>query len=140
MFCEKRISFEVDDFFCYSRGCVICEYLFGYDRKEYFEIPWANLRAMVEPAMAERSVVEHREYFTKGRLLTSPAVSLTDSRVLTKDGEHVRYDYLVITTGHGSPSPRTRAEKINYYKGGQFSSIFFNNNYFLYVFLVVLYP
>lgn len=76
--------------------------------------------------MAKRSVVDHIEYFTKGRIVTSPAVSITDSRVLTKHGEHVRYDYLVITTGHGYPSPRTRSEKISYYQEGQlllFSSL-----------------
>lgn len=87
------------------------------DEKEYFEIPWANLRAMVEPPMAERSVINHRDYFTKGRFVTSPAVNITESEVLTRDGEHIPYDYLVIAAGHGYPSPRTKSEKINYYQG-----------------------
>ncbi|CAM8967989.1 unnamed protein product [Rhodiola kirilowii] len=87
------------------------------DEKEYFEISWASLRAMVEPTMAERSVINHQDYFTKGRLVTSPAVNITESEVLTADGEHVPYDYLVIATGHGYPSPKTKSEKISYYEG-----------------------
>uniref|UniRef100_A0A7N0TLU3 FAD/NAD(P)-binding domain-containing protein n=1 Tax=Kalanchoe fedtschenkoi TaxID=63787 RepID=A0A7N0TLU3_KALFE len=87
------------------------------DEKEFFEIPWSNLRAMVEPKMAERSVINHQDYFTKGRLVTSPAVNIMESDVLTADGENIPYDYLVITTGHGYPSPRTKLEKISYYQG-----------------------
>ncbi|OWM64800.1 hypothetical protein CDL15_Pgr028517 [Punica granatum] len=36
------------------------------DLKEYFEMARASLRAMVEPSVAERSVIEHADYFVNG--------------------------------------------------------------------------
>ncbi|KAF7823199.1 apoptosis-inducing factor-like protein A-like [Senna tora] len=86
------------------------------DPKEYFEIPWACLRAMVEPAVAERIVVNHRDYFKKGDLVTSSAVTITETEVFTEDGTQVPYDYLVIATGHTEPVPKTRDERINQFK------------------------
>ncbi|RVW70604.1 Apoptosis-inducing factor 2 [Vitis vinifera] len=35
--------------------------IFLVDPKEYFEIPWASLRAMVEPSFAERTVINHSD-------------------------------------------------------------------------------
>ncbi|WJX49995.1 hypothetical protein P8452_36362 [Trifolium repens] len=87
------------------------------DPKEYFEIPWASLRAMVEPSFAERTVINHREYFTKGDLIVSTAINITESEVFTADGRHIAYDYLVIATGHTDPIPKTRTERLDQYKG-----------------------
>lgn len=87
------------------------------DEKEYFEIPWANLRSMVEPSFAERVVINHRDYFTNGRLVTSAAVDITERDVLTANGERIEYDYLVIATGHSYSFPKTRTEKISQYEG-----------------------
>lgn len=87
-------------------------------RKEYFEIPWAALRAMVEPSVAERIVINHRDYFKKGNLVTSSAVSITESEVFTEDDTQISYDYLVIATGHKDPVPKSRTERINQYKEG----------------------
>ncbi|KAK6929038.1 FAD/NAD(P)-binding domain [Dillenia turbinata] len=67
------------------------------DPKEYFEIPWANLRAMVDPSFAERSVINHSEYITNARVITSTAINIIDREVLTEDGQQISYDYLVIT-------------------------------------------
>lgn len=88
-------------------------------RKEYFEIPWASLRAMVEPSFAERTVINHREYFTKGDLIISSAINISESEVFTADGRKISYDYLVIATGHTEPIPKTRTERIDQYKGGK---------------------
>ncbi|PSS03118.1 Apoptosis-inducing factor B like [Actinidia chinensis var. chinensis] len=82
------------------------------DPKEYFEIPWASLRAMVEPSFAQRSVIHHRDYLTNGRIITSSAISVTDTEVLTAEGRLVAYDYLVIATGHAYPVPKTRLERL----------------------------
>ncbi|XP_057464585.1 uncharacterized protein LOC130754390 [Actinidia eriantha] len=82
------------------------------DPKEYFEIPWASLRAMVEPSFAQRSVIHHRDYLTNGRVITSSAISVTDTEVLTAEGRLVAYDYLVIATGHAYPVPKTRLERL----------------------------
>ncbi|XP_028808346.1 apoptosis-inducing factor homolog A-like [Neltuma alba] len=87
------------------------------DPKEYFEIPWASLRGMVEESFAERIVINHRDYFTKGSLVISSAVNFTETQVITSDGRHIAYDYLVIATGHTQPAlPVTRAQRLNQYK------------------------
>lgn len=89
------------------------------NRKEYFEIPWANLRSMVEPSFAERSVIRHRDYLTNGHLITSTAIKVTNTEVLTADGRLVGYDYLVIATGHANRVPRTRSERLEQYEAGK---------------------
>lgn len=88
-------------------------------RKEYFEIPWASLRGLVEPTFAERIVINHREYFKKGNLVVSSAVNITETAVVTEDGQQIAYDYLVIATGHTEPIPKTRSERLDQYKGGK---------------------
>ncbi|XP_078434045.1 uncharacterized protein LOC144705312 [Wolffia australiana] len=82
------------------------------DPKEYFEIPWANLRAMVEPSFAERSLFNHSEYLSNVRLVTSSAIDVTSSEVLLKNGRQIPYDYLVIATGRSSTPPRTKEERL----------------------------
>lgn len=86
------------------------------DAKEYFEIPWASLRAMVEPSFAKRSVFNHREYLTNGRIVTSSAVNITETEVSTADGQQIPYDFLVIATGHSHRGPQSRTERLNQYK------------------------
>ncbi|XP_061343314.1 uncharacterized protein LOC133289376 [Gastrolobium bilobum] len=87
------------------------------DPKEYYEIPWACLRGLVEPSFAERTVINHREYFTKGDLVISSAINISETEVLTADGRQIAYDYLVIATGHTEPIPKTRSERLDQYKG-----------------------
>ncbi|XP_027347235.1 apoptosis-inducing factor homolog A-like isoform X2 [Abrus precatorius] len=86
------------------------------DPKEYFEISWASLRAMVEPSFAERSVINHRDYLTNGNIVVSSAVNVTETEVLTADGHRIEYDYLVIATGHADHVPKTRSERLNQFK------------------------
>ncbi|XP_054814516.1 uncharacterized protein LOC129315035 [Prosopis cineraria] len=86
------------------------------DPKEYFEIPWAALRALVDPSFPERIVINHRDYFKKGNLVTSGAVNITETEVLTEDGSQIHYDFLVIATGHKEPLPKTRTERLDNYK------------------------
>ncbi|CAN7005884.1 hypothetical protein IGI04_009638 [Brassica rapa subsp. trilocularis] len=86
------------------------------DPKECFEITWASLRSMVEPSFAERTLVNHKNYFKNGRVVTSPAVNITESDVVTADGAVVGYDYLVIATGHNDLFPKTRQEKLSQYQ------------------------
>ncbi|RZC84146.1 hypothetical protein C5167_046934 [Papaver somniferum] len=86
------------------------------DPKEYFEITWASMRAKVEPSVSERMVVKHKDYFTNGRLAMSSAVGVTETHVLTADGESIPYDYLVIATGHNDNVPKTRSERIEQYQ------------------------
>ncbi|KAJ9177880.1 hypothetical protein P3X46_009811 [Hevea brasiliensis] len=86
------------------------------DPKEYFEITWASLRAMVEPIFGERSVINHRDYFTNGRIFTSNAIDITDTNVLTAEGFIIPYDYLVIATGHADSVPETRTARLAQYQ------------------------
>ncbi|KAK4286312.1 hypothetical protein QN277_002883 [Acacia crassicarpa] len=86
------------------------------DSKEYFEIPWATLRAMVEQSFAERIVVNHRDYFKKGNLVTSSAVNITETEVFIEDSSQIPYDFLVIATGHKEPVSKTRTERVDHYK------------------------
>jgi len=73
---------------------------------------------MVEPSFAERSVINHKKYLQNGRVVTSPAVNITDTDVLTADGLVFGYDYLVIATGHNDVLPKTRQEKLSQYQTG----------------------
>ncbi|CAN8255120.1 unnamed protein product, partial [Cochlearia groenlandica] len=86
------------------------------DPKEYFEITWASLRSMVEPSFAERSVINHNKYLPNGRIVTSPAVNITDTHVITTDGLVIAYDYLVIACGHNDLLPKARLEKLSQYQ------------------------
>lgn len=92
-------------------------------RKEYFEIPWANLRSMVEPSFAERTLINHRDYLTNADIVTSDAVNITETEVLTADGRRIGYDYLVIATGHADSVPKSRNERLNQFKEGEFELI-----------------
>ncbi|XVF69252.1 hypothetical protein PTKIN_Ptkin11bG0066100 [Pterospermum kingtungense] len=86
------------------------------DPKEYLEITWASLRNMVEPSFAERSVINHREYLTNGRMVTSSAINITNTEVLTAEGQNIGYDYLVLATGHRDPVPTTKTDRLNQYQ------------------------
>ncbi|PSS04994.1 Apoptosis-inducing factor like [Actinidia chinensis var. chinensis] len=85
------------------------------DSKEYFEVPWASLRSLVEPSFAERSVINHTEYLQNARLVISPAINVTESEVLTAQGDPIAYDYLVIATGHVDTGALARSEKLSLY-------------------------
>ncbi|KAL9263707.1 Apoptosis-inducing factor homolog A-like protein [Drosera capensis] len=86
------------------------------DTKEYFEIPWASLRAMVEPPIAKRSVIKHKDYLGNVRLITSKAVNISHAEVTLEDGQQVPYDFLVIATGHDAPFPKTKPERLHEYE------------------------
>ncbi|KAJ7531498.1 hypothetical protein O6H91_14G046200 [Diphasiastrum complanatum] len=86
------------------------------DPKEYFEVPFAMLRSIVEPEFAERSLILHTEYLKKARLVVSSAKSATDTEVVTTDGEKLPYDYLVIATGSTYQGPSKRSERLQYFQ------------------------
>uniref|UniRef100_A0A5B7BY69 FAD/NAD(P)-binding domain-containing protein n=1 Tax=Davidia involucrata TaxID=16924 RepID=A0A5B7BY69_DAVIN len=86
------------------------------DSKEYFEIPWASLRSMVEPSFAEKSVINHYDYLPKAQIVMSAAINITGNEVLTAQGLVIAYDYLVIATGHINTDALTRSEKLSQYQ------------------------
>ncbi|XP_019151144.1 PREDICTED: apoptosis-inducing factor 2-like [Ipomoea nil] len=90
--------------------------VFLIDSKEYFEIPWASLRSIVEPAFAKRSLINHYEYLPKANIIVSSAVDIKSSQVLTAQARLIGYDYLVIATGHTYNNPCTKQDKICHYQ------------------------
>lgn len=86
------------------------------DQKEYFEITWANLRAVVEPSFAVRSVINHSDYLSNVEIVVSTAVSITDTEVVTAEGQTFVYDYVVVVTGHMESVPKSRTERLSQYE------------------------
>ncbi|KAI3995304.1 hypothetical protein MKX01_032106 [Papaver californicum] len=104
-------------------GLVVKSLQFHAPLKEYFEITYANLRAKVEPSFAERSVVKHIDYFTKGRIVIAYVTGVIDTEVLTSDSEHSPYDYLVIVTGANENTyPISRSKRLNNIKNVHLNS------------------
>lgn len=88
-------------------------------RKEYFEITWASLRAVVEPSFAVRSVINHSDYLSNVEIVVSTAVSITDTEVVTAGGQTFVYDYVVVATGHVESVPKSRTERLSQYEKGK---------------------
>ncbi|KAH9303070.1 hypothetical protein KI387_014653 [Taxus chinensis] len=86
------------------------------DPKDYFEIPWAKLRSMVEPSFGERSVFLHSEYLKTAKLITSAVTKATDESVVTASGERVKYDYLVLATGTAYDGPASKSARIKHFQ------------------------
>nr|ULF48234.1 putative AIF [Gastrodia elata] len=86
------------------------------DPKEYFEIPWAQLRSMVEPSFAERTLIKHSDYLTDATIITSHATKITNHEVQTADGRSVSYDYLVVATGHPGSASTTRKDRLRQFQ------------------------
>ncbi|XP_073002389.1 uncharacterized protein [Typha latifolia] len=86
------------------------------DPKEYYEISWADLRSMVEPSFAERTLIKHSQYLVNGTVITSPAINVTEREVLIDEGRTVPYDYLVIATGHADSVPLSKNDRINQFQ------------------------
>ena len=78
------------------------------------------MRSLVEPSFAERSVINHTEYLQNARLVISPAINVTESEVLTAQGDPIAYDYLVIATGHVDAGALARSEKLSLYHAGKY--------------------
>ncbi|KAJ0789261.1 putative NADH:ubiquinone reductase (non-electrogenic) [Helianthus annuus] len=71
------------------------------DSKEYLEITWANLRSMVEPSFAKRTLINHHEYLPGASIITSDAIEIDEQhQVSTTSDRQIAFDYLVIATGH----------------------------------------
>ncbi|CAM6024801.1 unnamed protein product [Sphagnum balticum] len=85
------------------------------DRKDYFEVPYAALRCLVEPAFSERSLMTHSSYLKKAKVVISTAKITSSTQIITDDGEIVPYDFLVICTGSSYTGPKTRPERIQEY-------------------------
>ena len=79
-------------------------------------MPYAQLRSIVEPKFAQRSVVKHSEYLKAARHVQSAAESVSGSEVITSSGNRVPYDFLVIATGTTFSGPTTKSERIKMFE------------------------
>ncbi|CAL9778888.1 unnamed protein product [Musa acuminata subsp. burmannicoides] len=86
------------------------------DSKEYFEMPWTELRSMVEPSFSGRTLIKHTDYLSNARIITSSAVGITEDQVLTADGDSITFDYLVIATGHAYSTPKSRDRRLEQFE------------------------
>lgn len=80
------------------------------------EIPYATLRSIVEPSFAKKSVISHTDYLPKGRIVVSKAVNITETEVVTEQGDQIKYDYLAISTGHIHSGGLSRSDKLRHYE------------------------
>ncbi|KAJ3693442.1 hypothetical protein LUZ60_008922 [Juncus effusus] len=87
------------------------------DPKDYFDIPWTDLRSTVEPTFAEKALIKHTEYLTNGTIVNSRAINITSTEVLAEEGRAVPYDFLVIATGHEGPDPSSKTDRLAQFKG-----------------------
>eukprot|EP00246_Nothoceros_aenigmaticus_P008818 TRINITY_DN2390_c0_g1_i1.p1 TRINITY_DN2390_c0_g1~~TRINITY_DN2390_c0_g1_i1.p1 ORF type:complete len:354 (-),score=66.34 TRINITY_DN2390_c0_g1_i1:317-1378(-) len=83
------------------------------DPKDYFEVPYAGLRVIVEPEFAEKSTFLHSEYLKTATHVLGSASSVSDEHVVTSDGRSIPYDFLVISSGSAFTGPATRSERLN---------------------------
>ncbi|XP_074310786.1 uncharacterized protein LOC141646747 [Silene latifolia] len=86
------------------------------DPKDYLELTWASLRSMVDPSFAERSLINYTDFLPKVKLVTSLAKNITQTEVITANGDRIPYDYLVIATGHIHSDPVTRTDSLLNYQ------------------------
>lgn len=75
------------------------------DPKEYFEVPYAQLRAMVDGGSFSSSTrALYTTLLPKVTHINKKAVGLEDKKVLLEGGQSLSYDYLVIATGSSFPT------------------------------------
>lgn len=79
-------------------------------------MPFAQLRCIVEPKFAERTLIKHSDYLKTARHVQSAAESVSGSEVITASGDRVPFDFLVITTGTTFNGPSTRAERLKMFE------------------------
>ncbi len=68
------------------------------DPKDYFEVPMAAPRMLVEPSRSAQAIIPLGDFLPGVRHLRSRALSVQPDRVTTSEGD-VSFDYLVLATG-----------------------------------------
>lgn len=75
------------------------------DPKEYFEVPYAQLRAMVDGGSFSSSTrALYTTLLPKVTHINKKAIGLEDKKVLLEGGESLSFDYLVVATGSSFPT------------------------------------
>ncbi len=84
------------------------------DTKDYFEYTPSILRIPLKTNVLKHIRVKHASYLKKGKIITTPATTITKTHVITKDLE-LPYDYLVLASGakYAMPKPEVDAIRIH---------------------------
>ncbi|KAH7284588.1 hypothetical protein KP509_34G061300 [Ceratopteris richardii] len=82
------------------------------DPKDHLEIPYGQLRSIVQTDFADRTLVLHSDYLKKARHILGFAEKASITEVVTSTGELLPYDFLVIATGSTHKGPSTKVERI----------------------------
>lgn len=70
------------------------------DPKEFFEVPYAAVRAVVDPSVANKSLFPYADIPGGiGKHIRASAIEVKGGAVVLDNGEAVQFDYLVISTG-----------------------------------------
>ena len=83
--------------------------------KEYHEIRWATLRAMVDPKVADRIIIPHLEYLRSSKVIAGVVKSCTENEVATADGNVYQFDYLIIATDTKPEPPIPFQDRVWYF-------------------------
>jgi apoptosis-inducing factor 2 len=108
-------------------GCKIAQLLLAepsfrvtlIDPTDFFEMTWVNLRGMVNPEWAQRSIVPYATFLPGIQHIKDEATSLEAKRLVTKSGQSVDFDFCVIAVGSSyagflkaAPSTSTSAQRL----------------------------
>ncbi|DBB05607.1 TPA: hypothetical protein ACH3X1_012380, partial [Trebouxia sp. C0004] len=69
------------------------------DRRDYFEIPWSNVRIPVDPDLINRTTLPLQEVPKVGRFVHASATSVSETGVRLNNGSSLPFDYLVLASG-----------------------------------------
>ncbi|CAD7704388.1 unnamed protein product [Ostreobium quekettii] len=71
------------------------------DPSPYFEVHWGCLRAVVEPALADRMLVPYESIPRLGTFVNGKVAELGEKSAKLSDGTVLDFDYAVVCTGSG---------------------------------------
>jgi NADH dehydrogenase FAD-containing subunit len=69
------------------------------DKKEYFEVPYATLRGIVEPETIGKILRKKYSDFLKVKFILGRAKSITNEKIGLEDGHDIPFDIAIIATG-----------------------------------------
>jgi NADH dehydrogenase FAD-containing subunit len=69
--------------------------------KEYFEVVFANARTLVEPALADKSVIAVADLKPTGSFVRGEVVELADDSATLADGRRLPFEFAVVAAGSG---------------------------------------
>jgi NADH dehydrogenase FAD-containing subunit len=108
-------------------GCKIAQLLLAepsfrvtlIDPTDFLEMTWVNPRGMVNPEWAQRSIMPYTTFLPGIQHIKDEATSLEATRLVTKSGQAVDFDFCVIAVGSSyagflkaAPSTSTSAQRL----------------------------